>query len=226
MLYEGTPNLENFKQFRAEQTDKILLGTQTHTDTQIKDVLVPSSTTELMLADTLIQPNTLIQSDTLIQPPPVQPVIIAIGATPPKNAASFETKINQTTPADENKNTEHTVYEDSDRTAAPPDDEITVEVGPIFDESAQPPCTEILAPPEVIVLAPPELICEKIIISDDDFRFTEVLSNSDTSKQTSLAPPSAREVLSQNIEKLTSVKGRIGKRLFRCEYVNDSKIPE
>jgi len=32
MFYEGTPNLENFKQFRAEQTDKIILGTQTHTE--------------------------------------------------------------------------------------------------------------------------------------------------------------------------------------------------
>jgi len=85
-------------------------------------------------------------------------------------------------------------------------------VGPIFDESSQPTCTEIIAPPEVIVLAPTEVLSEEIIISDDDLRVTEVLSNYGTPKQTSLAPPSTSEVFSQNIEKLASVKGRIGKR--------------
>jgi len=188
MFYEATPNLKNFKQFRAKQTDKIILGAQTHTDTQIKDVSVPLNTTASMLADTLVQPDTLIQSDTLLQQPPVQPLLIAIGATPLRNAASFETKNNQAPPCDENKNTEHTVYTDSDSRAAPPDDEITVEVGPIFDESLQPPCPEIIVPPELVILAPPEVISEKIIISDDDFRVTEALSNSDTPKQSSLAP--------------------------------------
>jgi len=164
MFYEATANLENFKIFRAEQTDKIILGAQTHTDTQIKDVSVPPFATEPMLADTFIQPNTLIQSDTLIQPPPVHPLIITIGATPPRNAASFETKNKRSPSCDENKNTEHTVYIDSDSTAAPPDDEIIVKVGPIYDESFQPPCTEIIVPPEVVILAPPEVICgEKII---------------------------------------------------------------
>jgi len=99
-------------------------------------------------------------------------------------------------------------------------------VGPISDESLQPPCHEIIAPPEVVILAPPEVLGKETIISDDNFRVTEVLNNSDTPKQTSLAPPNTSEIFSQNIEKLTSVKGRIGKRLFCCKNVNDSKKPE
>jgi len=72
-----------------------------------------------MLADKLIQP------DTLIEPPRAQTLIIETGPTPSKNGGSFETKINRTTSADEHKNTEQTVYVDTDCTAAPPDDEIT-----------------------------------------------------------------------------------------------------
>jgi len=87
---------------------------------------------------------------------------------------------------------------------------------PTIEESS-PPSTEIIVPPEVIII-------KEEIIADDDLGAIEVQSNSGASKYSSLAPPSANKVFSQNIEKLPSVKGRIGKRIFRCKYVNDSRL--
>jgi len=165
-----------------------------------------------VLADALIQP------DKLIQQTPVQPLIIATGATRSKNGVSFKTKIIRSPPADENKKTELTKSLVADSNTALPDIEIIVVAGPSIDEPS-PPGTEITAPPEFIII-------NEEIVAADDLGVTKVQSDSVAPKHFSLAPSSVSEVCSQNVEKLMSVKGRIGKRIFRCKYVNDYKLPE
>jgi len=106
---------------------------------------------------------------------------------------------------DENENTELT-----DSTAAPPDTDIFVDEAPTVDESP-PDSIEILAPPTVIII-------NDEIMPENDFDAAEVRNTSVAPNLVLIAPSSTT---SQNIEKLTSVKGRIGKRFFQCKYVND-----
>jgi len=73
MFYEGKPNLENFKLFRAEQTD-----------IQIKDAIVPRSVTDRVHTGVLAQPQPPSAAETLIIPN---------GAPLLDNAASSEIKI-------------------------------------------------------------------------------------------------------------------------------------
>jgi len=58
---------------------------------------------------------------------------------------------------------------------------------------------------------------------ENDLDAAEVRNTSVAPNLVLLAPSS---ITSQNIEKLTSVKGRIGKIFFRCKYVNDYRLPE
>jgi len=110
--------LGNFKQFRAEQTDK-----------QIKDALVPPAQTERVHTELLIQPQL------------AQQLIIKAPTVPSsENAASFKTKINISPSHDENENTKFT-----DSTAAPPGTDIFVKEAPTVDESP-PHSIELLAP--------------------------------------------------------------------------------
>jgi len=191
MFYEGTLNLDTFKQFRAEQTDK-----------QIKDALVPSGPTERVHTELLVQP-----------PLPQQLIIIVPTAPSSDHAASFKSKINRSPSYDENENTELT-----DNTAAPPDTDTFVEEAPAVDESP-PDSIEILAPPTVIII-------NDKLITENDLDAAGVRNTPVAPNLVLLAPKSANDVSSQNIEKLTSVKGRIGKRFFRCKYVNTSRLLE
>jgi len=68
MFYEGKPNLDNFKQFRAEQADKTLLNTDAQTDTQIKDAIVPPQT-DTQIKDSIVPPQTDTQIKNAMVPP-------------------------------------------------------------------------------------------------------------------------------------------------------------
>jgi len=89
------------------------------------------------------------------------------------------------------------VDSDTDCTAAPPDDEITVEGEAIIDESS-PPCAEITAPPIII-------ITNDEIIPENDLDAAGVRNTPVAPKLVLLAPTCVNDVSSQNIEKLTSV---------------------
>jgi len=97
----------------------------------------------------------------------------------------------------------------------PPDIDIFVEEAPVVDESP-PDSIEILAPPTVIIV-------NDEIMPENDLDAAGVRNTSVAPNLVLLAPSS---ITSQNIEKLTSVKSRMGKKFFRCKYVNDYRLPE
>jgi len=87
------------------------------------------------------------------------------------------------------------------------------------------------APPTVIVIneGEPSLdqtTNDELILVDPLCDAPQLQHTVSTHKPLMLTPTCANDVFSQNIEKLTSVRGRIGKRTFRFKYFNDSKLPE